>query len=157
MQERFVHCCTRVDVRYNLRETRFPEAQCRLRLSGASYSCGRIPETPAWACWVGHGPGPAKWNTNRPKLFETWPGKMKVGCKARHVMHSKYLVKINEGAMSAKKPFSRRPQRGDCARAGIKMKFPSVDNCSLACLLSSTHLPRPLLKTHTNCPGTQCI
>ncbi len=91
------------------------------------------------------------------KLFKTWPGKMRVGCKACHVMHSKYLVKINERAKAARKPFSWRPQRGDCAQSGIKIKFPSADNCSLACLLSSFHLPRPLLKTHTNCPGTQCV
>lgn len=64
-------------------------------------------------------------------------------------MHSKYLVKINEGAQSAKKPFSRRPQRGDCAQSGIKKKFPFADNCSLAWMLSSTHLPRLFLKTYT--------
>lgn len=48
--------------------------------------------------------------------------------------------------------------RGEgCAQSGIKMKFPSADNSSVARLLSSTHLPRPLSKTHNNCPGTPCI
>lgn len=32
------------------------------------------------------------------------PGKVKMGCKAFHVMHSKYLVKINERAKHAKLP-----------------------------------------------------
>lgn len=106
-----------------------------------------------------HQHGPVEWGMARvqpngtqiaPNCSKTWPGKIRVGCKACHVMHSKYLVKINEGAKSAKKPFSFDIHRGETVPSlALKLNFllqttahwPVCFAAPTYHVLSSKHIP----------------